>query len=493
MRGIYPIGLALWLVGASTAAGCNLVWFAFGGERLPCAGHFACPKGTWCVDSTCLRCSGDQDCPSGMSCATEIGQCLAGPLRPLVAAGDSHTCAVTQSSPLKCWGANNQGQLGLGSTREYGGAPGEMGAALPAVELPSGWAVQLLAAGRAHTCVNALDATGAQRLACWGSNGSGQLGIGDVLTRGDALDEMAAGLKPVGLHQRQVAQLVAGKDTNCILTGDGEIDCWGDNGVGQLGLGDTLSRGDDPDELGVRLQFVDLAGIAKRIAHRGDHGCAVIVDGRVKCWGGNASGQLGLDDTRGRGDEPGEMGILLPPVDLGFFAEANEVVVGSDFSCALLPNGDVRCWGANDRGQLGLGDTAARSGPGGDQGVPVDLDQSAAIKVVVAGDRHACALFSNGGVRCWGDNAFGQLGLGDTGNRGDGPDEMGDHLPPISLGSGRTASAIAAGAFHTCALLDDGALKCWGRNDSGQLGLGDTDNRGDGPDEMGDRLPAIAL
>src|SRR6185503_20170300 len=104
-----------------------------------------------------------------------------------------------------------------------------------------------------------------------------------------------------------------------------------------------------------------------------------------------------------------------------------------------------------------------------------------------------CALLSDGSVKCWGDNAFGRLGLGDTKNRGGAMGEMGDSLPAVDLGPGVTAAAIAAGENQTCAQLSGGSVKCWGQNDAGQLGLGDTKNRGGAMGEMGDNLPAVDL
>ena len=102
-------------------------------------------------------------------------------------------------------------------------------------------------------------------------------------------------------------------------------------------------------------------------------------------------------------------------------------------------------------------------------------------------------MLDNSSIKCWGLNDSGQLGLGDTNKRGDEPNEMADYLPAVDLGSGKTARAITAGDSHTCAVLDNASLKCWGKNDSGQLGLGHTNNRGDEPNQMGDILPAIGL
>lgn len=117
----------------------------------------------------------------------------------------------------------------------------------------------------------------------------------------------------------------------------------------------------------------------------------------------------------------------------------------------------------------------------------------AAFRSISAGGSRSCALLEGGLVDCWGSNTLGQLGLGDGRDRGDDPGEMGDNLRPVNLGTGRTATAIAAGGEHTCALLADGAVKCWGLNLDGRLGLGDTQGRGGNPGEMGENLPTVDL
>ncbi len=115
------------------------------------------------------------------------------------------------------------------------------------------------------------------------------------------------------------------------------------------------------------------------------------------------------------------------------------------------------------------------------------------IRSIAAGGDHSCALLSTGVVKCWGADNLGQLGYGDTTARGDGAGEMGDNLPAVDLGTGRTATAISSARNHTCALLDNTTVKCWGNGNFGQLGQGDTNDRGDQPNEMGDNLPAINL
>ncbi|HYF47574.1 MAG TPA: hypothetical protein VD926_15270, partial [Acidimicrobiales bacterium] len=154
---------------------------------------------------------------------------------------------------------------------------------------------------------------------------------------------------------------------------------------------------------------------------------------------------------------------------------------GFRHTCGLANNGTVRCWGANHAGQLGQGTTTAwgdTAGELGGQVPPIDLGTGRTATAITSGDDHSCALLDDATVKCWGANTSGQLGQTTTGPNGDAPGEMGDDLPPISLGTGRTALSIAAGAVHTCALLDDFTVKCWGNNGFGQLGIGDAIDRG---------------
>ena len=205
------------------------------------------------------------------------------------------------------------------------------------------------------------------------------------------------------------------------------------------------------------------------------HTCARFDNGTVKCWGINGSGQLGLGDTLARGGGGGEMGEALPAVDLGDGRTALSLTAGGFHTCALLDNGTVKCWGDNTAGQLGIGDRTARGDAGGEMGealLAVNLGNGRTALSLTAGDLHTCALLDNGTVKCWGQNFYGQLGLGDTMDRGDAVGEMGEALPAVDFGNGRTALSLTAGDAHTCARLDNSTVKCWGQNSSGQLGLG---------------------
>jgi alpha-tubulin suppressor-like RCC1 family protein len=190
------------------------------------------------------------------------------------------------------------------------------------------------------------------------------------------------------------------------------------------------------------------------------------------------------------------MGDALPSVSLGTGLGAVAVYTGSFNTCARLSDGALKCWGLNLHGQLGLGDKTPRGNKAGQMGdalPPVDLGTGRTAVDVGLGEQHACARLDNGTVKCWGFNASGKLGYGDVADRGDAAGEMGNALAAVSLGSGKVVTSLAVGSNHNCAAFTDGTLKCWGAGNGGELGLGDERTRGDGPGEMGNDLPAVNL
>lgn len=293
-------------------------------------------------------------------------------------------------------------------------------------------------------------------------------------------------------------RLAAGRSHTCARVEEGRLKCWGNNFFGQLGYGHTDHRGDQLNEMGDNLPYVDLGPgrSAVQVVAGAFYTCARLDNAQVKCWGRNASGQLGLGDVAARGDQANEMGNNLLPIDFGTGRSVLEITAGTEHVCARLDNGQVKCWGDNSNGQLGHGDTDSvgdQANEMGDTLPAVNLGSRRRVVQITAGDAHSCARLDNGQVKCWGANAQGQLGLGDVYMRGDQPNEMGDKLPAVSLGIGRSALQIAAGHAHTCARLDNDQTKCWGDNRHGQLGLGDSSNRGDEPNEMSDNLPPVNL
>ena len=211
------------------------------------------------------------------------------------------------------------------------------------------------------------------------------------------------------------------------------------------------------------------------------HNCVITKSHLLFCWGRNNYGQLGQGHSSNVGDDPNEMGEALIAVDLGTGMFATQITTGASHTCALLSDGRVKCCGYNRRGQLGQGhatNTGVSENQMGDFLPPVDLGTGMFATQIAAGAYHTCALLSDGRVKCWGDNRSGQLGQGHTTNIGVSENQMGDFLPPVDLGTGMFATQIAAGMYHTCALLSDGRVKCWGDNRSGQLGQGHTTNIG---------------
>jgi len=409
-----------------------------------------------------------------------------------LAAGNVHTCALLVDGRVKCWGGNDRGQLGLGDTEPRGDEPGEMGDVLPDVDLGSQAIAARLYAGGAFNCAQLLDGT----VVCWGDNGYGQLGTASVENVGDDPQEMGNRLVPLDLGDQVVTSLSTGAGHACAAFEDGSVRCWGNNGSGQLGLEDTETRGDSPGEMGSSLPALDLGSqglFATPWAGTRDATCAQLVNGTVRCWGAGADGLPGRGNRENYGDEPGEMGDVLPSVPLGTSALPIELYV-RDHACALFSGGQIRCWGRNDSGQLGLGDSEARGDDPEEMGPNLPaLDLGAPSQHLFGTAGGGCAQLLTGQVKCWGRNARGGLGLGDTDHRGDEPDEMGSALPALSLGHGLVPVEIVGGVDHRCALLAAGQVKCWGSGVVGQHGLELTEDVGDEPGEMGDALPFVKL
>lgn len=326
-----------------------------------------------------------------------------------------------------------------------------------------------VATGGSHTCV-LLD-TGSVR--CWGRNGYGQLGYGNTVWIGDDEAPSSAGDVDVG---GTVVQITAGENHTCALLDSGAVRCWGRNGNGQLGYGHTDSIGND--ETPASAGDVDVGGLVVQVAAGQEHTCALLDAGMVRCWG-DGGHRLGYGHNNNIGDD--ETPASAGDVDVGGIVI--QIALGDYQTCALLDTHSVRCWG--------YGSYDAPLGYPGTTNVPVpsvagDIYVGGMVNQIVTGARYTCALLVGGTVRCWGGawpwQKFGQLGYGNT-------DPIGYSGYPAGAGDiaiGGVAVEIAAGNSHTCARLQSGALRCWGYNYSGQLGYGHTGNIGD------DELPISA-
>ncbi|CAE7706913.1 HERC1 [Symbiodinium microadriaticum] len=398
-----------------------------------------------------------------------------------VAAGATHSCAWAV-----CWGAGDQ--LGLGRPGVAGQSPGQM-EQLSAIDFGSGRSVRKLLAGYYVTCawldngdIKCYGSSYASR-ASFGSTSDLSLGArpwttGDLCPAvgegsGYAILELGVGIyvPPANIFSTTIRHV-------CAIVVGGSVRCWGDNAAGNLGAEDSLDR----DGVQHFLQnAVDLGGgqFATQLEVGAECSCAMLNNDTLKCWGRNDVGQLGLGHTSNVGDDGGEMGDSLPTVDLGAGRSVRQVSLGYLFGCALLDDDSLKCWGDNSVGQLGRGDTSAvgdSAGQMGDHLPAIDLGTGRAVHQVAVGHSFVCAVLDDASLKCWGSNSNGQLGLGHANNMGDGGSEMGDHLPTVDLGTGRTVIHVTAGYYHACAVLDNSAVKCWGLNDEGQLGLGHTNN-----------------
>jgi alpha-tubulin suppressor-like RCC1 family protein len=379
-------------------------------------------------------------------------------VQPSISVGYEHSCAIVGNSGVRCWGSNNVGQLGLGNTDTVGDYES------PNFNVTIGTPATAVSAGNSFSC--ALLAGGNVR--CWGLNDKGQLGIGNTINIGD--DENPTANVNLGVT---ATAITSGRNHSCALLSGGNVRCWGNNFFGQLGIADTTNIGDNENP----TTNVNLGGAqATSITAGNAHTCALLSTGNVRCWGNNSFGQLGIANTTNIGDNESP----TTNVNLGgktVFA----IAAGEDHTCALLypnlivaPGYDVRCWGYNEYGQLGIGTTVS-IGDNESPTVNVNLSGNAgfgfeAVALSAGGDT-SCVRFQNGKVRCWGHNLYLQLGIA-GGNVGDNVGE--NPTTNVSLGSENFASALTTGTNNSCAVLTTGEVTCWGLNGVGQLGAAST-------------------
>ncbi len=314
---------------------------------------------------------------------------------------------------------------------------------------------------------------------CWGYGGDGALGLGNTATIGD--NETPGSVGPVDFGPGRTAKAIsAGSVHTCALLDDGAVRCWGFGGDGRLGYGNTDSIGAGQAPAAAGPVNLGPGRTAKAISAGGAHTCAVLDDGNVRCWGFGFDGRLGYGNQNTIGDDetPGS----IAPVNLGTGRTAKAITTGLNHTCALLDNDRVSCWGFGGSGRLGYGnvnDVARTPQTTPDVVGPVNLGGDRTAKAIDAGGAHTCAVLNDDSVRCWGAGGGGQLGYGNPNSVGDTPARTPASVGAVDLGAGRTARAISAGGDHTCAVLDNASLRCWGSGVFGELGYPDTISLGD--------------
>lgn len=304
--------------------------------------------------------------------------------------------------------------------------------------------VKYISSGENHTC--AVTTSGAAK--CWGLNSSGQLGNSTTTNSNRPV--------PVTGLGSGVAVISAGSSFSCAVDVIGQTFCWGNNTYGQLGDGGTTSRANPGPVSGLG------SGVGSKVEAGLTHACAITTGGEMRCWGRNNEGQLGRGNTTNSVTPVQVTGMSSGVTAMGL----RKTSTGA--TCAVQ-SGAAKCWGWNENNSLGDGSQAneVKSSP-----LPV-VGLSSGVTAIQMGRQHTCAIQS-GGIKCWGDNSFGQHGVGTTpGNTPRSPNGMTANI-----------SALALGMDHVCA-VQSGAAKCWGRNANGQLGDNSTTSRNVPTDVVG--------
>jgi alpha-tubulin suppressor-like RCC1 family protein len=362
---------------------------------------------------------------------------LPGPARPAaIAAGNAHSCAL-EDGRAYCWGENDYGQLGDGSTAD---------SAVPVAVVTTGvlagkTLTQISAGGGGGLDTCALDSAGA--VYCWGAGLDG--GLGD---RSTADSSVPVAVDAAGaLAGKTITEISTGADGACALDSAGAAYCWGDNDYGELGDGNTL-----PSSVPVPVDHGGaLAGkTITQVSAGYEDTCALDSAGAAYCWGDDYYGELGDNGRNGNySDVPlAVSGALAGQV-------LTQVSAGWWDACALDRDGSAYCWGT--------GAVTSSAVP-----VPVSLPGQR-LAQVSAGLGENCGLSTAGAAYCWGDNGYGELGDGSTASSA-------APVPVSTSGvlAGKTLAQVSAGGFHACATDTTGARYCWGDNNQGDLGDGST-------------------
>ncbi len=349
-------------------------------------------------------------------------------------AGSYHTCAITRTELAYCWGFNQDGELGNGSTTM----------STQPVATAGGLNFRQVSGGKYHSCGVTFSGEGY----CWGSNLEGQLGR-EVEVQSET---------PV-LNSRAITfgSISVGRAHSCGLNLIGDAFCWGSNIGGQLGYATQHTSSDTAG-------FVRTTQIFHRIASGGFHNCALNGTGQAYCWGFNDQGQLGNGTTV---TVFPDTAAAAPPwvLPVSGAIAFDSITAGYKHTCALTPAGAAYCWGENSWGQLGDGTTTRSL-------VPVAVAGGLTFRSLSAGFYHTCGVLTTGEAHCWGRNtpnsiqetAGGQIGDGTTTNR----------PSPTLVSGGLLFQSISSGEVTTCGVTTGGVAYCWGDNEYGQLGTGTT-------------------
>ncbi|MDC0056496.1 hypothetical protein OAJ94_05540, partial [Deltaproteobacteria bacterium] len=354
-----------------------------------------------------------------------------------LATGFDHNCAIQMNETLRCWGSNYWGALGSQQhsnphypTPQYN------------VELPQGTVPLAVSAAYGYSC--AIVDNGSNEAYCWGKGDNGELGNGNLSSSNVPGNKVVlpSGANPVYISSSD--------DHSCVVSDDGDIYCWGQNNYGQLGNGSQGGYSSIPTIVNSGVDF-------KSVSAGYEYSCAISTDGGLYCWGNNNHGQLG-DGTYNQRTSPVQ--ITSGPTSSIW----KEVAVSESHTCAISSSDKIYCWGLNHDGQLGDGTTVDANNP---QLVNMPAGTTA-VSVSVGSLSFTCGVLENHSTYCWGRNSRGYLGDGSW---------QDSHTPiAIDLPSGSEVVEISSGREHSCILLTNDQIMCWGFGNGGALGTGNYDD-----------------
>ena len=383
-----------------------------------------------------------------------------------ISSGENHTCALTAKGETLCWGKGDNGQLGNNANSDLN-YPHSSKPVVDENGDPLIGIVQV-SAGVEHTC--ALTAEG--EVLCWGKGDNGRLGNDCISSCTDKSHAVAVVAEDDSTDPLAgIVQISAGKSHTCALSDTSEVFCWGQGEHGKLGNNATtdqdhpvgvVSSGDSNAPL--------LTGIVQVSAGDG-HTCALTSEGEIKCWGFGTAGQLGNDANTSRSYP---VNVIASTGSTAPLTGIVQVSTGRNHTCAVTSAGGVKCWGYGQLGKLGNGSSESANYPVNVVASNVPNDLLSDVVHVSAGQNHSCALTSSGGVKCWGYNSDGQLGIDAVQSSYYPVDVIADSDSPFALSG---IVQMSGGLAHTCALTTEGEIKCWGHGSNGKLGNNTTDTQ----------------